>query len=89
MHMITKPILIFNICYYDREQQNHRASGICDLAVGETDASVLGSMAAAAVFSELSRCSVEISDEIVLLLYFILENSCMFVLPEGDDTVSW
>jgi len=46
-------------------------------------------MAAAAVFSELSRCSVEISDEIVLLLYFILENSCMFVLPEGDDTVSW
>lgn len=31
--MITKPILIFNICYYDREQQNHRASGICDPGV--------------------------------------------------------
>jgi len=33
-------------------------------------------MAVAAILCELSGCSVETSDEILLLLYFILQNSC-------------
>lgn len=47
-----------------------------------------GLMAVFAVLSELSMFSVEIFDEIFLLLYFILENnsSRMCVLPKSDDT---
>jgi len=33
-------------------------------------------MAVAAVLSKVSRCSSEISDEILLFLYFILDNNC-------------
>ncbi len=43
-----------------------------------------GSVAVAAILSELSRCLPEIFIEILLLLYFILENSCsqMDALPK-------
>jgi len=37
--------------------------------------------------SELSRCLSETSDDILLFLFFIFENSCsqMYVLPSNDD----
>lgn len=40
-----------------------------------------------AILSEFSRHSSDISDEILLFLYFILENSCscMFVLLKSYD----
>jgi len=44
-------------------------------------------MAVVAILSELSRCSIEVFDEILLFLCYILENSCshMYILPKSND----
>ena len=46
-----------------------------------------GSVAVAAILSELSRCSSEIFDGVLFFLFFILDNNCsqMYVLPKSDD----
>ncbi|MEQ5385700.1 hypothetical protein [Providencia alcalifaciens] len=47
-----------------------------------------GLMALVAILSGLSGCSVEIFDEILLYLCFIIQNSCsqVDVLQESNDT---
>lgn len=68
------------------EQQKHRTSEIFDpVLVKLRHQAVL--MAVATVLSELSRGLLEIFDEILLLLYFSLGNSCsqMYVLPKSDN----
>lgn len=45
-----------------------------------------GLMAVLAALSELSRCSSGIFDEILLVLYFILDNySQVYILPKCND----
>jgi len=45
------------------------------------------SVAMVAILSELSRYLSEIFDEMLLFLYFILQNNCssMHALPNSDD----
>lgn len=46
------------------------------------------SVAVVAILSEFSKCSVDICNEILHFLYFILQNSCLYthVMPKNDDT---
>lgn len=57
-----------------------------DLVFGEANAQMSDLVALIAVLSEVSRWS-EIFDKTLLLLSFILENSClqMCVLPKSND----
>jgi len=56
-------------------QHHHKTSGLCD-PVSMMLMHQPGSMAVAAILSELSRGSSEAFDGMVLLLCFILEKSC-------------
>ena len=69
------------------EQQKHVTGWIFDL-VFEKLTHKCSLIAAVAVLSELSRCSSEISHEILLFLCFILENDCsqMHAMPMNEDT---
>ena len=51
----------------EREQQNHKTSGICDPVFVKL-LHQAGSMAVVAVFSELIRRSLEVSDKILLFI---------------------
>ena len=69
-----------------KEQQNYTTNEVWDLIVKLMHQS--GLMTVAAILIDLSRCSSEIFDKILLLLCFILQNRCsqMYVLPKSDDT---
>ena len=67
-------------------QQKHKTKGM----LGRVFVKLMhqaGSVAVAAILSELSRCSSEILDEILLFMYFILDKYCsqMYILPKSDD----
>ena len=68
----------------------HKTRGICGLVfVKLTHQSF--SMVVAAILIELSKCSSEIFDLILLFLCFILENSCsqMYLLPKSSMNMVW
>jgi len=68
-----------------KEQLNHKTSEMLD-HIFMKSMHQTGSMAVVAI-SELSRCLSETSDDILLFLFFIFENSCsqMYVLPSNND----
>jgi len=81
-------MLFFFSSKHIQEREGHKTSVICDLAfVKLTHQSF--SMEVVAILSKSSRCLSRIFDDILLFLYFILENSCSqkYLLPKSNDMI--
>lgn len=69
-----------------KKQQNRKSSGIFDLGFVNLTANRLVQWQWLPL-AVSSRGVCQVSDEILLFMYFILENSCWYVLPNDDDIV--